>query len=133
MKSIFYDQSVLSLFFLMSHLCLLLPCNLRFVVYNLFSQLMEMTKFKAEWAGKVVLLVAAHNTTQLCSRCGEIVKKSLAVRMHNCPVCGLILDRDHNAAINILNKVGQGLPKLTPVEMFVGTSAKQEAPSERVG
>ena len=96
-------------------------------------QLMEMTKFKAEWAGKVVLLVAAHNTTQLCSRCGEIVKKSLAVRMHNCPVCGLILDRDHNAAINILNKVGQGLPKLTPVEMFVGTSAKQEAPSERVG
>ena len=96
-------------------------------------QLMEMTKFKAEWAGKVVSLVDAHNTTQLCSRCGEMVKKSLAVRVHNCPVCGLILDRDHNAAINILNKVGQGLPELTPVEMFVRTSAKQEAPSEREG
>jgi transposase len=52
-------------------------------------------------------------------------------RMHNCPVCGLILDRDHNAAINILNKVGQGLPELTPVEMFL--SAKQEAPPEWVG
>ena len=96
-------------------------------------QLMEMAKFKAECAGKVVLLVAAHNTTQLCSRCGEMVKKSLAVRMHNCPICGLILDRDHNAAINILNKVGQGLPELTPVEMFVGPSAKQEAPPERAG
>jgi putative transposase len=94
-------------------------------------QLMEMTKFKAECAGKVVLLVAARNTTQLCSRCGEMVKKSLAIRMHNCPVCGLILDRDHNAAINILNKVGPGLPELTPVEMFL--SAKQEAPPERVG
>jgi transposase len=54
-------------------------------------------------------------------------------RMHNCPVCGLILDRDHNAAINILNKVGQGLPELTPVEMFIGLSAKQEAPPERMG
>ena len=78
-----------------------------------WSQLIDMTKFKAECAGKVVLLVAARNTTQLCSRCGELVKKSLAVRVHNCPVCGLILDRDHNAAINILNKVGQGLPELT--------------------
>jgi putative transposase len=90
-------------------------------------QLMEMTKFKAEWAGKVVSLVNAHNTTQLCSRCGEKVKKSLAVRVHNCPVCGLILERDHNAAINILNEVGQGMPELTPVEMFVGTSVKQDA------
>ena len=90
-------------------------------------QLMEMTKFKTEWAGKVVSLVGAHNTTQLCSRCGELVKKSLAVRVHNCPVCGLILDRDHNTAINILNKVGQGMPELTPVEMFVRTSTKQDA------
>jgi putative transposase len=96
-------------------------------------QLMEMTKFKAEWAGKVVSLVGAHNTTQLCSRCGELVKKSLAVRVHKCPVCGLILDRDYNAAINILNKVGQGLAKLTPVEMVRRSSAKQEAPSVRVG
>ena len=89
-------------------------------------QLMEYTKYKAEYAGKVVLLVNAHNTTQLCSRCGEMVKKTLTVRVHNCPVCGLILDRDHNAAINILNNVGQVMPELTPVEMFVRTSAKQD-------
>ena len=89
---------------------------------------MKYTKYKAEYAGKVVSLVNAHNTTQLCSRCGEMVKKTLAVRVHNCPVCGLILDRDHNAAINILNNVGQVMPELTPVEMFVGTSAKQDVP-----
>jgi transposase len=52
-------------------------------------------------------------------------------RMYNYPVCGLILDRNHNAAINIVNKVGQGLPELTPVEMFL--SAKQEASPERMG
>ncbi|MCD4845196.1 MAG: helix-turn-helix domain-containing protein [Methanosarcinales archaeon] len=39
----------------------------------------------------------------------------------------------YNAAINILNKVGQGLAKLTPVEMVRRSSAKQEAPSVRVG
>ena len=37
------------------------------------------------------------------------------------------LDRDVNAAINIVQKVGQGMSELTPVEMFVGTSAKQDA------
>lgn len=36
---------------------------------------------------KVVSLVAAHNTTQFCSGCGEMVKKSLAVRIHKCPIC----------------------------------------------
>ena len=89
---------------------------------------MKYTKYKAEYAGKVVSLVNAHNTTQLCSRCGEIVKKTLAVRVHNYPVCGLMLDRDHKSAINILNNVGQVMPELTPVEMFVGTSAKQDVP-----
>jgi hypothetical protein len=38
---------------------------------------------------------------------------------------------NQETAINILNKVGQGLPELTHVEMFL--SAKQEAPHERVG
>ncbi|MBE9220697.1 zinc ribbon domain-containing protein, partial [Dolichospermum flos-aquae] len=40
---------------------------------------------------------------QNCSNCGEIVRKSLSVRTHVCK-CGCILDRDHNAAINILTK-----------------------------
>jgi putative transposase len=91
-------------------------------------QLIQFTEYKAEEAGKVVELVDPKNTTQLCSGCGNKVPKSLSVRIHKCPECGLELDRDVNAAINILQKVGQGMPELTPVEMFVGTSAKQEAP-----
>lgn len=53
------------------------------------------------------LAVNPHNTSQLCSRCGEIVKKSLAERWHSCSVCGLEMDRDVNAAINIL-RLGLG-------------------------
>ena len=47
--------------------------------------------------------VAPHYTSQECSSCGVIVKKSLSTRTHTCS-CGCKLHRDHNAAINILNK-----------------------------
>lgn len=83
-----------------------------------WNQLIEYTKFKAECAGKVVELIDPKNTSQNCSSCGTKVKKSLSVRTHKCPVCGLKLDRDHNAAINILQKcVRTGCPELTPVEL----------------
>ncbi|MBW6471374.1 MAG: transposase, partial [Methanosarcinaceae archaeon] len=92
-----------------------------------WNQLIQFTKHKAEHAGKVVELVDPKNTTQNCSSCGNKVPKSLSVRTHKCSYCGLEMDRDVNAAINILQKVGQEMPELTPVEMFVGTSVKQEA------
>jgi putative transposase len=56
---------------------------------------------KAEEAGTWVVKVNPRNTSQTCSGCGEIVKKDLSERAHSCPSCGLILDRDHNAAKNI--------------------------------
>jgi putative transposase len=49
-----------------------------------------------------VIAVPARFTTQDCSGCGERVKKSLSQRTHVCPSCGLVLDRDWNAALNIL-------------------------------
>jgi putative transposase len=89
-----------------------------------WGQLMWFTKYKAEEAGTLVEYVSAYNTTQLCSRCGKIVPKTLATRIHSCPYCGLVLARDHNSAITILNRSthyvespslssassGQGLP-----------------------
>ncbi|MDO9516936.1 MAG: transposase, partial [Methanosarcinaceae archaeon] len=89
-------------------------------------QLIQFTKHKAEYACKVVELVDPKNTTQNCSSCGKKVPKSLSVRTHKCPYCGLEMDRDVNAAINILKRVGQDMPEFTPVEMFVGMSVKQE-------
>lgn len=51
--------------------------------------------------GKIVLRVNPAYTTQICSSCGTIIKKDLKTRTHVC-VCGLVMDRDQNAAINIL-------------------------------
>lgn len=94
-----------------------------------WGQLIQFVKYKAECAGKVMTLIDPKNTSQMCSGCGNIVKKSLSVRIHNCPDCGLTIDRDHNAAINILQKVRADCSELlTPVEMFSRTSLKQEAP-----
>ena len=56
---------------------------------------------KAANAGKQLTKVDPKYTSQKCSSCDSIVKKLLSVRVHNCPNCGLVLDRDHNAAINI--------------------------------
>ncbi|MEA5520934.1 transposase [Limnoraphis robusta] len=52
--------------------------------------------------GRVTVAVNPAYTSQTCSNCGAIVKKSLSTRTHICQ-CGCELDRDHNAAINILN------------------------------
>jgi putative transposase len=63
-----------------------------------------------EYFGKVfnreIVAVKPHFTSQNCSSCGEVVKKSLSVRTHICGNCGTVLDRDLNAAINILNRAG---------------------------
>jgi putative transposase len=53
--------------------------------------------------GRATIAVNPAYTSQECSRCGVIVKKSLSTRTHVCQ-CGCVLDRDENAAINILNK-----------------------------
>jgi putative transposase len=51
-----------------------------------------------------VVKVVPHFTSQDCSACGTRVKKSLSVRTHICHGCGVVLDRDHHAALNILEK-----------------------------
>lgn len=96
-----------------------------------WNQLVSFATYKAEEAGKNVVSIDPKGTSQLCSSCGAEVKKSLAVRTHRCLECGLVMDRDENAALNILNrgleKVGQGLPECTPVEILSRESWKQEA------
>jgi putative transposase len=67
-----------------------------------WSAFLDILTDKAERAGHVVVRVPARFTTQRCSGCGEHVQKSLSVRTHLCPSCGLVEDRDVNAAKNIL-------------------------------
>jgi putative transposase len=77
---------------------------------------------KAAWAGKQVVAVPPAYTTQLCSGCGALVRKSLSVRTHICPSCGLIVDRDENAARNI-QWAGQALRGLAGVPAGVNREA----------
>jgi len=62
----------------------------------------QMLDYKAVEAGSQVVGVNPRNTSQACSGCGVIVAKGLNVRVHRCPDCGVVLDRDVNAALNIL-------------------------------
>ncbi|MDQ2903290.1 MAG: transposase [Chloroflexota bacterium] len=63
----------------------------------------ERVSVKAASAGCTVVFVDPFKTSQKCSGCGkEGPHKDLAERVHRCPHCGLVLDRDINAAINIL-------------------------------
>lgn len=71
-----------------------------------------MLRYKAENADKQLIEVNPSGTSQRCSECGEIVKKSLSVREHRCHNCNLKIDRDHNAAINIL-RLGLSLKDAT--------------------
>jgi putative transposase len=66
-----------------------------------WGKLIQFTRSKAAKAGKVVELVDARYTSQKCSQCGIIVPKMLADRTHACPNCGLQMDRDINASVNI--------------------------------
>ena len=77
-----------------------------------WAQFRSILTSKAAWAGKRVEAVPPAYTSQDCSGCGERVPKSLSVRTHVCPACGLVLDRDENAAVNIL-RAGQAHGGLT--------------------
>lgn len=68
-----------------------------------WTTFIQILLHKAEKAGKEVIKVEPRGTSQECSRCGVVVKKELYDRWHSCE-CGLELDRDHNAAINILHR-----------------------------
>jgi putative transposase len=73
-----------------------------------WSAFLAILTFKAVGAGKRVQAVNPAFTSQWCSGCGREVWKGLSVRWHACPYedCGVSLQRDHNAALNIL-RLGQ--------------------------
>jgi putative transposase len=76
-----------------------------------WAKFVSMLRYKAECAGRRLVEVDPHGTTQDCSGCGERVPKGLGDRVHACPHCSLSVDRDLNAARNVLNRarVGPGL------------------------
>jgi putative transposase len=67
--------------------------------WSLFRQWIE---YFGKVFGVITIAVPPHYTSQNCSNCGEVVKKTLSTRTHQCPHCGYVADRDENAARNIL-------------------------------
>lgn len=74
-----------------------------------WNQFATYTRYKAASAGRTYLQIDPRGTSQRCSRCRGVVKKDLSVRVHQCPDCGLEIDRDLNAAYNILALGLQGM------------------------
>jgi transposase len=94
----------------------------------------ELLAYKAEDAGIPYIEVPARKVkpSQTCSSCGHVEKKQLADRVHDCKRCGIVLDRDANAAQVILNfaRTGQvaGREPALSVESEVTCSLKHETP-----
>ncbi len=85
-----------------------------------------MLTYKMEWRKVELIEIGRFDpSSKMCSKCGNIKHDlKLSDRIYHCNVCGLSIDRDLNAAINILNmglikvgkNVGRGTPEFTPVE-----------------
>lgn len=75
-----------------------------------WRQLIELTTYKAESAGRVVKLVDPNGTSQTCPECGAIKKKALSERTHSCD-CGCEMDRDVAAAIVVHQRA---FPSISP-------------------
>ncbi len=85
-----------------------------------WGNFLKWLKYYGAMHGIPVIAVPPQYTSQKCSACGTMVKKSLSVRTHICTGCGVVLDRDHNAALNILSKAIDGTVGHT------GTSPKEQ-------
>ena len=84
--------------------------------------------YMAERSEGVTAFVNPRGTSQTCSGCGAYVEKSLSVRVHRCPGCGLTIDRDVNAALNVLKRgLGIGLERAeyTPVGEVTATQLSE--------
>jgi putative transposase len=67
-----------------------------------WSQFIAYLSYKAESAGRKFVAVNPSYTSQDCSRCGHRQQLTLSDRVFTCPCCNLIINRDHNASLNIL-------------------------------
>jgi putative transposase len=74
----------------------------KFIADVAWGQFVRITTDKAACAGRLVAHVDPRYTSQDCSRCRQRVPKTLSQRLHQCPICQLSMDRDQNAAVNIL-------------------------------
>ncbi|MGH7169028.1 MAG: RNA-guided endonuclease InsQ/TnpB family protein [Gemmataceae bacterium] len=94
------------------------------VAWSLFFTILF---FKAASAGRTIVKVKPAYTSQDCSHCGHRQKMPLAEREFRCPCCQAVLNRDHNAALNIL-RIGLGLQAVGQTPRSRRLSATEQSP-----
>jgi len=91
-----------------------------------WGMLRNALTYMAKMSEGVIAFVSPRGTSQTCSGCGAYVGKGLSVRTHRCPGCGLTIDRDVNAARNILRKgIGLERAEYTPVGEVTATQLSE--------
>jgi len=86
-----------------------------------WGRFFNMLGYKAETACTLVIEVPSPHSSIECAKCHKMVPKTLAMRIHHCPYCGLRVDRDYNASAVVdyraVRKVGWEASEFTPVEI----------------
>jgi putative transposase len=111
--------------------------NTASAAWDTFTTLLE---YKCKREGTHFVEVEPAGTTKECASCGVATDKPLWVREHSCPACGFKMDRDANAALNILSRgfeeLGLGQSEQTPVEtalpMFTSSGCSDIVDAKRV-
>ena len=86
-----------------------------------WNAFIQMLSYKAVTCGGQLIKVDPRDTTKECSKCKNKVEMSLSKRIFSCDNCGLRIDRDVNAALNIYSRAGQAQTH-TPVDRFATVS-----------
>ena len=76
----------------------------RSIAEQTWGIILAQLSYKAEWAGRTLVEVDPRHTSQTCSRCGTVDAGARREKRYHCNACGLDMDADHNAAVNILHK-----------------------------
>ena len=80
----------------------------RGILEQTWGMMRQQLSYKAEWAGRALIVVNPAYTSQTCSGCGTANKGSRKGKAYKCVECGMVKDADVNAAINILNRAMAG-------------------------
>ena len=84
----------------------------KYLQYISLSEFFRILEWKAKQYNRTLIRIDPHHTSKTCSNCGYIDHNlTLSDRTYNCPVCGLHIDRDYNASLNILKR---GLEHIAP-------------------
>jgi len=108
------------------------PTNSQNTASAAWDTFTTLLSYKCDREGTHFVEVDPTGTTKKCASCGVATDKPLWVREHSCPACGFTMDRDANAAINILSRgletIGMGHSKSTSSESRSDSDVRTRAP-----